>query len=78
MAPCFSEVPVGQYFRVDVQDQLPECEINRRDTIKKELEAQFQLWQTEEQHCRYLSVVHNPNDADDTPSIFSVVGNSRI
>lgn len=50
MAPCFSEVPVGQYFRVDVQDQLPECEVNRRDTIKKELEAQFQLWQTEEQH----------------------------
>ena len=78
MAPYFSEVPVDQYFRVDVQDQLPEFEINRRDTIKKELEAQFQLWHTEEQHCRYLSVVHNPNDADDTPSIFSVVGNSRI
>lgn len=50
MAPLFSEIPADQYFLVDVQSHLPEYEINRRDAIKKELEAQFRLWETKERH----------------------------
>jgi hypothetical protein len=44
------EVLTNEYFRVDLQDQLPVGELKRREAIKETLESQFRLWETEEQH----------------------------
>ncbi|KUJ16671.1 uncharacterized protein LY89DRAFT_684771 [Mollisia scopiformis] len=44
------EISASEYFRVDLQDQLPQQEIVRRQEIKRWLEWQFDRWESDEQH----------------------------
>ena len=47
------EVSPKDYFKVDLQEQLPGAEIKRRQATKRNLESHFEQWQRDEQHCRY-------------------------
>jgi hypothetical protein len=44
-----------EYFRVDLQGQLPASEIHRRQLIKERLEKQYGLWREQERQSRSSS-----------------------
>jgi hypothetical protein len=53
MAVPVGEIPPSEYFRIEYQDRIPECERIRRSKIKKKLEEYFEIWQISDLKCWY-------------------------
>lgn len=57
-------ISTNDYFRVDLQDHLPESETHRRRLIKERLEEQYEAWQDQEKQRRYSDSWRDGRSAD--------------